>query len=557
MDENKIKILKKIFIILGLPVALLSLVFYIPQVQEMIISFGENLRGRALFNPDIWYGRIMMWETGFLISILTILFLISKLPYEKIKSKLDLKILNIILIIVVSFFLLLTASQSKDIWYDETFSLGLARHSIKDLISLTAQDVHPPLYYILLKFATLPFPESIIAGKIFSVIPVILLLSISTFFFTKEFDSEHAFFFNILFSSTYSYLYYAVEMRMYSWCLLFCFLCCIFSFYIIKNNEWKYYLLYVLFAECGAYSHYWTAFGLAINFLMLMIISVTKERKCLAKFILTAIIGILLYLPWAKVVLMQVRTVANDYWIGPVTIKKILTWLVFVFPSDGILKLVSSLFIFYCLYKFLKQSKIKEIETQFLLINFLTPFVLIICATIISIVMKPVFQSKYLIPVNIFLLFFFTPALFKIKVNPKVISFFITVGIMIVIQQNIFLLTEEKSLGKEDAKFEDVMKNNITEKTVFVFDKDVSGYLPYTIAYKYPENRIYGFEIPELWANAYFYDTDNLIHEIENEDDLCYVFSSEKEIPEEFKDYEGVELKESVYPSHMYYFIKK
>lgn len=40
---------------------------------------------------------------------------------------------------------------SNDIWYDELFTVGLAEHSYGELVRLTAADVHPPLYYCLVK----------------------------------------------------------------------------------------------------------------------------------------------------------------------------------------------------------------------------------------------------------------------------------------------------------------------------------------------------------------------------------------------------------------------
>ena len=37
------------------------------------------------------------------------------------------------------------------IWVDEAYSLELAKHSMIDLIKIDSLDVHPPLYYIILK----------------------------------------------------------------------------------------------------------------------------------------------------------------------------------------------------------------------------------------------------------------------------------------------------------------------------------------------------------------------------------------------------------------------
>ena len=40
---------------------------------------------------------------------------------------------------------------SGDIWYDELFTMGLAGQPLGELIAITAADVHPPLYYMIVK----------------------------------------------------------------------------------------------------------------------------------------------------------------------------------------------------------------------------------------------------------------------------------------------------------------------------------------------------------------------------------------------------------------------
>ena len=73
-------------------------------------------------------------------------------------------------------------SFSYSIWFDETFTLGIIQHSYSELIYLTGCDVHPPMYYILLKGFTdgivsfLPDVPVIYCTRFFSSIPYIVLL---------------------------------------------------------------------------------------------------------------------------------------------------------------------------------------------------------------------------------------------------------------------------------------------------------------------------------------------------------------------------------------------
>ena len=63
-----------------------------------------------------------------------------------------------------------------EIWFDEVFSVSIVKHSFSDIISFTAADVHPPLYYFILKCFTLIFGQRMSVYHLVSVIPFILML---------------------------------------------------------------------------------------------------------------------------------------------------------------------------------------------------------------------------------------------------------------------------------------------------------------------------------------------------------------------------------------------
>ena len=57
---------------------------------------------------------------------------------------------------------------SYDLWVDEAFSIRMLEHSYGEMIALTAKDVHPPLYYIILKATphnTTPTKENILGAE--------------------------------------------------------------------------------------------------------------------------------------------------------------------------------------------------------------------------------------------------------------------------------------------------------------------------------------------------------------------------------------------------------
>ena len=69
------------------------------------------------------------------------------------------EILGILLFLLAACFLAVSVFLcfSDDIWYDELFTMGLAGQSFGELISVTARDVHPPLYYMIVKLFLMLF----------------------------------------------------------------------------------------------------------------------------------------------------------------------------------------------------------------------------------------------------------------------------------------------------------------------------------------------------------------------------------------------------------------
>lgn len=521
-----------ILILLLFITAIFSFTIFIPQVREIIIFIGEKLSGHSL-KKEVWNPRLIKWEVELLCTFAVFLVLLCFPKKIKLTSE-SCFYISWTFIIVFSILLLLVSCQSNDLWLDETFSLGLARHRLNEIIKLTAEDVHPPLYYVILRIAMLLFPNSVRVARIVSIIPIILILFIANIFFLKEFTSKLSILFNSILLSTYSIYKYSLEIRMYSWCLFFCFLCCIFSYYIIKKSEWKYFFLYVLFAECGAYSQYWTAFGLAINFIIISVLCILKDKSNTKKVLVSALLGILLYLPWAKVVINQVSVVSSSYWISSPTLSTFIDYILSVMPGQSITKIILTLFIIYFIVECIKciTKKEKTIFYLFTISCLITPLVLILCATIISFLMRPVFIARYAFPFIVFVFFFFVLCIFNNKYYKKIITGFIFFSILFSFFNLYDSYESEKKMSKEYNFFEQIMNEKLTEKTVFIFSENINRHIPYCIAYRYPNIKIHNYEISELWTSVYFYDRKNLINDLQGKKELCLVLNKD-EIPTE------------------------
>ncbi|MCH5283042.1 MAG: glycosyltransferase family 39 protein [Treponema sp.] len=553
MEKYAMKKLAKTAMVLCTAAGVLSLVIFIPQVREMIISLGEKYVGRPLTH-EVWHRRFINWELKFLVLAFALVFLFSGRIFEITERYAK---VSWIFVGAVSVCLVIVAGVSSDIWVDEVYSLGLARHSVKDLVWLTAQDTLPPLYYIFLHLAMILFPNSVFAAKIVSVVPVVLLLCAATAFFAKEYSYRSALLFSALLASTYSVLQYAVEIRMYSWSLLFCGLCAISSWYMIKTGSLRSFLAYVLFAECGAYCHHWTAFGLALHFALVSAVCLAKDRKSLKNILIAAAVGVALYLPWAFVVVRQVSRVASNFWIPRITARNFIEFILTVIPLPGMAKIAAIAFIGWLFVLCAAIVRKKELNGCYLLACLLTPFLLILCATVISFAVRPLFVTRYALPLIAFVAFFIVLACEECKVSKRLVFVFICFGLLCSAVSMGVLFRSEKSVARTDRAFEEMMRENCTERTVFVFGETINGHIPCCIAYRYPHNRIYGYVISELRASVYFYDHKNLIDTLDGESDLCLVLQQDEEPPSEFARVEPIVAKMSTYPVHKFYFVKR
>lgn len=63
----------------------------------------------------------------------------------------------------------LVAAFHGNIWFDESYSMALASHALPEIIAIGATDVHPVLYYVMLRIIYLVFGPSVLAMRLFSV----------------------------------------------------------------------------------------------------------------------------------------------------------------------------------------------------------------------------------------------------------------------------------------------------------------------------------------------------------------------------------------------------
>ncbi len=206
----------------------------------------------------------------------------------------------------------------ESFWYDEVYSVRMVRMSAGEIIRFTSGDVHPPLYFLLLHFWTRLFGESQMSVRMlslcFSVLAVFALYHLAK----KLFNERVAFVAALFMTLAPLHLFYSNEARMYS-LLTFLAIASAYFFVCLLNDKNRVTLFfYVATTTLLLYTHIYALFVVAGQFLYFVSLFVlaretfqTKLRRWLTAQFITG----LLFLPWAFVVLGQVRRARQGFWI--------------------------------------------------------------------------------------------------------------------------------------------------------------------------------------------------------------------------------------------------
>jgi uncharacterized membrane protein len=242
------------------------------------------------------------------------------------------KLISPLLIILLTIFLSLFIIN-RDFWYDESFSGGLLFFSFKDYINAILNDVHPPLYYFLLKIWSLILGTDYFSLRIFSLLPHLISI-IVVYFLVKENYKETALPITLFFAISPFFLGYATETRMYS--LFSCLI--LLSIYFFQKNFFKNtrkinfnYELYLssIFLSFAYLTHYFSAFLVIIYFYFIINKFKLNSLKFLIKFFTIPFITFLIWLPF--LINQITNSLGNVSWIQNVNIETIVNSINIVF----------------------------------------------------------------------------------------------------------------------------------------------------------------------------------------------------------------------------------
>ncbi|MGI9165709.1 MAG: glycosyltransferase family 39 protein [Pyrinomonadaceae bacterium] len=204
------------------------------------------------------------------------------------------------------------------LWFDEAFSVCIARLGLSEIISLAATDVHPPLYYLLLHSWTRLFGETESAVRMLSVVFSVLTVLVIYHLALTLFDRHTAILTALLTAFSPLQVFYAQETRMYA---QLTFLSTI-SMYLflrwLKDGQRLSAVLYVISTALLLYTHLYAVFVVMAQFLYfasLFFLAREKFQKRWRGWVMTSVIIGLLFVPWTLIAFQQAARARGRFWI--------------------------------------------------------------------------------------------------------------------------------------------------------------------------------------------------------------------------------------------------
>ncbi len=216
------------------------------------------------------------------------------------------------------FSFLSTNILTRAFWGDEAWSALISSLPIVDLITTTASDFHPPLYYLILHF----WINLVGSGEVAIRLVSLFFWSVSgltTYFLSRCLGMSKLWaLLSAMFVLFNPFIFvYAFEARNYT-LFIFLSLLSMWQFQKILNGQGKA-IVYLTLSVLGLYTHYYMFFIVGGQFLLVVL----TRRDLWKKFLLLGVGFFVGYLPWLPFFFSQTKSVVGGYWIAPVTYEAI------------------------------------------------------------------------------------------------------------------------------------------------------------------------------------------------------------------------------------------
>lgn len=410
---------------------------------------------------------------------------------------------------------------NNNVWFDEAYTLSLIQHTYSDAIEILKSDMHPPLYFVSLKFFCEIFGYSITATKIFSMLGYIATLFLGCTIVKKHYGPVTSIIYMLTVGAIPMSLYFSVQQRSYEWCIFFVTLCFTEAMLFIENNKFRHCVLFVIAALLAAYNHIYALLAVGIIFALVNIYIFIKSRRLLKAIIISDISMVVGYSLWIIPLLNQTKSASGSFWLKSV---EPLSVIVFI---SGIV--ISALIL-------IKKVN-RKLPIVFAIISILSVQFI---GLLVTIFIRPFYIARYSVVIlGIFaLLIAFVTKNIKLKIKKTICVLLCILNIICVVATGMF--EYNSSMTDFFNSFEAIGSSS----DIFVYCDSSFGIM----SYYFPENR-HICTYSESWFAAFdnveCIDKKELSDEFHPDDTVWFVKNKLTKLPEYIESNFNCELVDS------------
>jgi uncharacterized membrane protein len=323
-------------------------------------------------------------------------------------------------VLLLLYFLNASQLYSQSIRLDESQSLWVSSKPLVNILQTISQDVHVPLYAVLLHFWIQIFGNDIIFARTLSLLFFVLTLP-ALYFMAKESSSKTVAILTVIFFALSPFMvWYASEARMYT---LFAFITVLNHLFFLRfhKSDTRHGKLGLFVTSIiGFYTHYFFLLIIATQGIFLCIATIMKalkdreveekpfiallfqNKKQLIVYIFVLICSFVFFVPWIYFVISQGSASNTKPLIpAPTSYNVFATFINFVFgfQTQAVQGLLISLWPLVIILFFFIFTQRKRVKSDVLEYFCLATFLPVLLAFLMSYV-RPVFLSRYLILVT-------------------------------------------------------------------------------------------------------------------------------------------------------------
>lgn len=188
-------------------------------------------------------------------------------------------LLIFILIFVLAAVFYLLRLGFSDLWIDEVYTKSMLDGSLPDFFSSFKNDLHPPLYYLGLRFFTALFGLNPATLRLFSVVGVLATILLGYFAGQRIFGKQGALYFCLILISVPMLAAYSHQARMYTWAAFSVTGVFIYSYLFMTTGKNRDLVLLFVFTVIAMYIHYYSlAAAFVANMFVFLYFILTKNH---------------------------------------------------------------------------------------------------------------------------------------------------------------------------------------------------------------------------------------------------------------------------------------